>query len=255
MDLTINNRFIKKPVGRFPTSFNASNYIKDFIHDIRAPLTNTSLVAQNIYSETRKIAINNNIPLKKMEKIDSYVETIKSQVLSANKMIRDFSNVNSENNINASPHNLKKLLDRMITSYQQTNSYGVRTYELYYSIPEEIFFLDKIKMERIIENLLSNSTKFTDKGMIIIEVLKRDSNIIVIVKDSGIGISKEDISHVFKRGFCGNNELTISGSGIGLYNVKKFVELHSGIIEIGSIKGRGTAIKLSFPFMESHNPN
>jgi len=255
MDITINNRIIKKQSGRIIDSFNTSNYIKNFIHDIRAPLTNTALIAQNIFAETRKIAKNNNLPLNNMKTIDSYVETIKSQVVSANKMIRDFSNVNSENNINATPHNLKQILERKITSYQQTNSYGIRTYELYYSIPEEIFFLDKIKMERIIENLLSNSTKFTDNGMIIIEVLKKNSKIIIIVKDSGIGIAKEDVPHVFKHGFCGNNNRTISGSGIGLYNVKNFVKLHKGKIEIGSIKGKGTAIKMSFPFLESHNQN
>ena len=143
----------------------------------------------------------------------------------------------------------------MISSYQQTNSHGKRIYELHYPIEDEVFFFDKIKMIRMIENLLSNSTKFTEKGMIITQVTKKDDMVSICVKDSGIGIPKDDIPHIFEHGFYGHNNKTIHGSGIGLFNVKKFVHLHNGTIDVGSIENKGTAIRLNFPFINPHKEN
>ncbi len=73
------------------------------------------------------------------------------------------------------------------------------------------------------------------------------------VKDSGIGISKEDLPHIFDRFFRVKGKATrhITGSGLGLALVKEVVEAHQGFIDVESSPEVGTSVTLSFPLAKS----
>lgn len=117
-------------------------------------------------------------------------------------------------------------------------------------IPKKIIACDPDKVERVLLNLLSNAIKFTkSKGEIFVSVRNRKDLVIISVKDSGIGIKKEDLKIMFQRFRQVNKSLTREneGSGIGLSLVKQLVELHDGNIDIESEYGKGSEFIIELP--------
>ncbi len=117
-------------------------------------------------------------------------------------------------------------------------------------IEEKIVSVDPDKIERIMLNLLSNATKFTNKnGKVSVNIYEQPKKIQISVKDNGIGIPYDKTKDIFDRftqvdnTFIKNNE----GSGIGLSIVKSFVEMHSGTISVNSQVGVGTEFIIEFP--------
>ncbi|MGL6175161.1 MAG: ABC transporter substrate binding protein [Cellulosilyticaceae bacterium] len=110
--------------------------------------------------------------------------------------------------------------------------------------------IDREKIERVILNLLSNAIKFTPKGGNISVSIERASDQVKIsIEDSGIGIDKDKVDKVFSKFYQVDNELTRpgEGSGIGLYIVKKLIELHEGEVTLSSTKGEGTTFVILLP--------
>ncbi|KKR14817.1 MAG: Sensory transduction histidine kinase [Candidatus Falkowbacteria bacterium GW2011_GWA2_39_24] len=92
--------------------------------------------------------------------------------------------------------------------------------------------LDKNKMRQVILNLIDNSIKYTQEGGIIIDTKIVNSKLQILIKDTGGGMSKEDLAKLFEsfsRGITGSQSYT-EGTGLGLYIAKKFVEIHNGKI-------------------------
>jgi len=123
-------------------------------------------------------------------------------------------------------------------------------------IEERVIACDYDKIERIMLNLVSNAIKFTPKGgKIEVTIKDESSNILIIVKDTGIGIEKQKIDTIFQRFVQVNNLCTgkNEGSGIGLALVKSLVELHNGKIWAESELGVGTTIYVRLPSKSLEN--
>lgn len=107
---------------------------------------------------------------------------------------------------------------------------------------------DKDKLKQVFINLISNALKFTEiDGEISINLYDDNKNIIVEVKDNGIGIKKEDLSFIFERLYRGDKSRNeIEGSGIGLTIAKNILLLHSASIDVESKNGEGTSFKVCF---------
>ena len=102
-------------------------------------------------------------------------------------------------------------------------------------------------------NIVSNAVKYTPEGgKLEIKTYLNGGLANLIVKDSGIGISNEDLPHIFDRFFRVKGKATrhITGSGLGLSLVKEVVDAHQGYIEVDSIPEEGTTFTLSFPLAE-----
>ncbi len=117
-------------------------------------------------------------------------------------------------------------------------------------VEEKIMSFDADKMERIILNLLSNAIKFTKPGgNIYVNIKDKGDSIIISVRDTGIGIPEKEIGKIFGRfaqvdkTFNRNRE----GSGIGLYIVKSFVEMHGGTISVTSKINEGSKFIINIP--------
>ena len=76
---------------------------------------------------------------------------------------------------------------------------------------------------------------------------KEDNNVKVIIEDNGIGISDENLSHIFDRFYRVSQSRAAKGSGLGLSIVKEIVEAHEGQIKIESKLGKGTKLEVSLP--------
>jgi len=110
--------------------------------------------------------------------------------------------------------------------------------------------IDKLKIGQVISNLVDNAIKYTQKGEIDIEARKTDSIIRISVKDTGEGLTAEELKMVFEgftRGAAGI-AYWIEGAGLGLYIAKKYVDLHNGKIRVESGgKGKGSIFYIELP--------
>jgi signal transduction histidine kinase len=109
---------------------------------------------------------------------------------------------------------------------------------------------DLIRLEQVLNNLVSNAIKYSPNGGTI-EISGRGSpdEVIVTVSDTGVGISYEELPHVFERFFRGARERHqgTPGAGLGLYLSKAIVEAHGGRIWAESEPGEGTTFSFAIP--------
>lgn len=115
---------------------------------------------------------------------------------------------------------------------------------------EKIIAFDLEQIERVILNLLSNSIKFNKvDGNIFVYISSDNEYVNISIKDTGIGIPKDEIETLFDRFKIINNRFTKvnEGSGIGLFIVKELVDIHKGKITVKSDLGEGTEFIVSLP--------
>ncbi|HEY2567230.1 MAG TPA: ATP-binding protein [Candidatus Aquirickettsiella sp.] len=122
-----------------------------------------------------------------------------------------------------------------------------------------LIITDRIKLKRLVLNLLANAIKFTKKGKVSLEINllaieKNQAKIEILISDTGIGIPEDKLDKIFDRFYRAHPsyEAQYTGYGIGLFLVKKSVELLGGEIKVSSEEGKGSCftVFLTFPFAE-----
>jgi len=110
---------------------------------------------------------------------------------------------------------------------------------------------DQDRLIQVVINLISNAVKFTDAGSIVCSVRQRDSELLVSVTDSGIGIAPDDQSKVFEKFKQVGDTLTDKpkGTGLGLPICKEIVEYHGGKIWVESAPGQGSTFSFTLPLL------
>ncbi len=120
--------------------------------------------------------------------------------------------------------------------------------------------VDVVRVREVIDNLLSNSVKYTKAGYIEVSITEDDASIAFSIKDTGIGIKKEDQALLFKKfsrveNYIGGEEGSIvrpGGTGLGLYVAKTIVDAHSGTLTVESEIGKGSTFTFTIP---KHQPS
>lgn len=113
--------------------------------------------------------------------------------------------------------------------------------------------IDKQRTSQIVVNLLTNALKFTPPGgKVSVEVKEEQRTAVIVVSDTGTGISEADLPFIFERFYRvdKSRDRQSGGSGIGLTIVKKLVEAHGGTIRIESRVGQGTCAVINLPKIE-----
>jgi signal transduction histidine kinase len=224
-----------------------SEFVSIVSHQLRTPVTAikgySSLILENAFGEITK-------PVREaVEKI-----FISSDRLAG--MITDFLNISKIEQgtmtYSFSSVDLGKMLKELVDDFNVAA--GKKKIDLSLSIPEQETFLvtaDEGKIRQILSNLIDNAIKYTPMGKVHVSIEHSPDRTKVIVKvtDSGIGLSQDDIQHLFgkfARGAHGQKVFT-DGSGLGLYVAKKMLEAHKGKIWVDSPgvgKGSTFAIEL-----------
>ncbi len=115
---------------------------------------------------------------------------------------------------------------------------------------------DKERIRQAIVNLVHNAIKFSHPaGRITLSTRADNESVIVNVSDTGIGISKEDLSHVFERFYKADKARSRDGSGLGLAIAKHTVQAHGGNIWARSEEGKGSTFSLSLPIKANPSAN
>jgi len=120
----------------------------------------------------------------------------------------------------------------------------------------EPVYVDRDMWEKIVLNLLSNAFKFTFEGQVTVSLHENGNAVELIVSDTGTGIPKEEVPHLFERfhRIRGARARTHEGSGIGLALVHELVHLHSGTVQVESEVDCGTTFTVTIPLGTAHLP-
>src|SRR6185369_11787678 len=120
-----------------------------------------------------------------------------------------------------------------------------------------VLVADEGQVERALHNLMANAVKFTPAGgRIDISTRSDNGQVVIAVRDTGVGVADDDQDGLFSRFFAsksGPRRETL-GTGLGLYIVKQIVDGHDGSVGVMSMQGRGTTFTMRFP-VESRGSN
>ncbi len=162
---------------------------------------------------------------------------------------------NDKLQLNEAPAYLTKMAQKLNELFHPVMKQGELDFDIQLNLPHPHVLCDEGKLQRILVNVINNEVKFTPKGgqirLSITDHLSDDNSELYefLVQDTGIGISKEFLSHIFEAfeqepNTAVNNS---SGAGLGLSIVKKLVDLMNGMVVIDSTPGNGTSVKIMLP--------
>jgi PAS domain S-box-containing protein len=120
-------------------------------------------------------------------------------------------------------------------------------------IPKELPSIvgDRYRLSQVLKNLLVNALKFTDHGSISIKADKKEDYIIITIKDTGIGISKNEVRKIFNKfyqAYTGDDRKN-EGTGLGLFICKEILQKHGGKIWVKSTLGKGSTFFIQLPYL------
>lgn len=225
-----------------------SEYIANMSHELRTPI-NVMLGAIQLFELYTKGDMLNN-----REKMVKHMASMKQNCL---RILRLVNNLIDSTKIDAGfmqmelkNYNIVSVVEDITLSTSEFVK--LKNIDLIFDcdFEEMIIACDVDMVERIILNILSNAVKFTkNNGYIHVNVSKDEENIIISIKDNGIGIPKDKLCMIFERYKQVNKSFTREqeGSGIGLSLTKSLVEMHGGNIFVKSTLGEGSEFIIKLP--------
>lgn len=141
------------------------------------------------------------------------------------------------------------LVKENFTFYQKLAQHKGLTYNFVSDLEGRELLFDKKYLDLIVNNLISNAFKYTEKGNITVGLHLRDNNLVFEVSDTGVGIAMDKQTKIFERFFQIDGDRI--GSGIGLSLVLRLAELHHGSVTVDSKEGEGSTFTVLLPQDES----
>ncbi len=226
-------------------NMNKTDFLSNISHELRTPLA-------SIISSIDEIK-NYNLPPEFKDTINDIVDSSSSlldivgNVIDINKIENKVYDIKEKN------YSIKETVEKLIK--MNTKKYNKENVIFKYFISESTpqnLFGDKTKIKEIINNVLDNSFKYTDKGSISLtinsEIVSDICNLIIEIKDTGIGIKSEDLNKIF-NGSDVDNEINsdVDRDGLGLLVTKNLVSLLGGTITVSSYYGSGSVFTIKIP--------
>lgn len=226
-------------------NMNKTDFLSNISHELRTPLA-------SIISSIDEIK-NYNLPPEFKDTINDIVDSSSSlldivgNVIDINKIENKVYDIKEKN------YSIKETVEKLIK--MNTKKYNKENVIFKYFISESTpqnLFGDKTKIKEIINNVLDNSFKYTDKGSISLtinsEIVSDICNLIIEIKDTGIGIKSEDLNKIF-NGSDIDNEINsdVDRDGLGLLVTKNLVSLLGGTITVSSYYGSGSIFTIKIP--------
>jgi len=221
-----------------------TNFLSNMSHELRTPL-NSVIALSGVLN--RRLA--NKIPADEY----SYLEVIErngKHLLSLINDILDISRIESgKEEVELSKFNSKNLISDVVSMIEPQAVQ--KSIELIHKTGGNDLILtgDIDKCRHILQNLIGNAVKFTEKGQVEISSEQFDNSIKITVTDTGIGISENHLIHIFDefRQADSGTSRRFGGTGLGLAIAKKYANLLGGTIEVKSTLGEGSSFSLILP--------
>ncbi len=238
-----------------------SNFFANISHEFRTPLT-------LILSPLKQIMSDNEIdnPQKYYEVMYRNASRLKKLI----NQILDLSKLEAGRmELQTSPVNIISILKTLVLSFSSLAESKNISLNFNYEFEKIVAYIDNEKLEKIINNLLSNTLKFTPKGGIVNVSILVTSNgkpqnsqsfdfnsrfIEITIEDNGNGIPADHLENIFNRFYQSDDSHTrdYEGTGIGLALVKELVDVHKGYIRVESKVGEGSKFTVQLPLGKDH---
>ena len=217
-----------------------NDFISHMSHEFKTPLAGISIGADMIAEKGDKMTL---------DQITKVAQSIKEQSTRLNKDVSSVllnAMVDEKQKIVMQLFNLAEVINEEIDAFKfPLNNIGAKV-ETHFNSGQTIITGDRMLWQKVIANLLDNSLKFSKESLLIsIRITEAIPNKIVLeFSDNAVGISTEDLPHIFEKFYRSDyqNKSNIQGFGLGLSFVKKVVEMHGGTIKASSEQGKGTSI-------------
>lgn len=187
------------------------------------------------------------------------LETVYDNAVRLNNMIHRTLELqhledNDENLLILSNFDVVEFCKGVFEAFKENN--GQKKFVFHSSCPQLLIEADAVKFESVITNLLSNACKYSDDGSTIsLGINARDNEVEITVSDDGVGIAEIDQPLMFQRMFRAPSTSKLhEGTGLGLYLIKKYLELMKGNITLYSREEQGTSFIVTLPISEKKLP-
>lgn len=226
-------------------------FYTNITHELRTPLT-------LILGPLEDLLADKTLSARQANKI-SLVRDSANRLLNLINQILEFRKTETENRkLKVAYNNLAVLVQEIGIKYKELNQNPNVDIQIKADGAEGKLYYDREIITIIIDNLMSNALKYTPKGTITLGIGNREENGVkyttISVEDTGHGISKESLNHIFERYYQGQGKYQASGSGIGLALVKSLADLHQATIEVESEVEKGSRFTLKL-LTENTYPN
>lgn len=217
-----------------------SLYVSSVSHDLKIPLTSIKIFTELILKDKTYLSDKIKDHLNIIEGETDRLASLVSDILDLSRIEKGIKRYDKK------LLSLNKIVTDLISvlKVQIENKGFLFRYEL--SDFEDLIFADEYALKQAMENLISNSLKYSRQNRnLFIRTYSSNNFVVIEVEDSGIGISESDQRKIFDPYFRVENDS--SGVGLGLYIVKYIMDSHDGVIEVNSIPVQGTTVALKFP--------
>ncbi len=220
-----------------------SQLFAEISHELRTPLT----AVQGFVEAIRDGMVQDKALLER------YLDTIYTQTVHISRLVDDILSLSRLESgsitVEKLPVDLAVLAQGVVTSLEAVANNKKTSLLLEKRTETAIVIGDVDRMEQIIRNLLKNAIRATENGIIRIGVETRQDEVLLTIEDTGVGISPDDLPHIWDRFYQTKNQRGNQerGTGLGLVIAKKLVQLQGGRISVTSQLGKGTTFSISFP--------
>lgn len=221
-----------------------SNFLNQIGHELRTPLTSLMSYADILHSQGERLPAD--IREQATNTIFEQGETLGMII---NHLIEVTELESGLLSLNPQPTDLRTTVSKALTEINQPNTTNIR---LAFDQNPTVASVDSTYLTRAVKALILNAIRYSPAdGEVTIAVKAQGHWALVSVTDQGMGISEQDLPHIFERFYRGTpvdsegNLIDVRGTGIGLFLVKTVVEAHQGIIDVESTLGEGSTFTIS----------
>jgi two-component system, OmpR family, phosphate regulon sensor histidine kinase PhoR len=225
------------------------HFIGNVSHELRTPLAGIKAVVETLQDgaiDDRRTA------LDFLDRIDHEVDNL-TQIV--NELIEISRLESGKADLRRQPFDLNQLI-RQVMNHLEPQAERKKI-SLISDLQEHQALLnaDRDRLRQVVTNILHNAIKFTPEGgKITLSTRATPAEVTVAVTDTGIGISREDLPHIFERFFKADRSRSAEGSGLGLAIARHIVQAHGGEIRVQSQEGRGSTFSFTLPLKADEKP-
>ncbi|OIO35103.1 MAG: hypothetical protein AUJ18_00535 [Candidatus Hydrogenedentes bacterium CG1_02_42_14] len=217
-----------------------SQFLANMSHELRTPMN--SIIG---YSEVLLDGLDGDLSDEQRDDVDAILRSAEHLLKLINEIL-DLSKIEAGHmKVDIGEHKLAPIIDEIMTIINpQIKKKGLSA--VVKTDDALIIRADRDRIKQIIMNLVSNAVKFTDHGSVSVTVSRRNEFAVVEVRDTGIGIPKEEIKKIFEEFHQADGKSTrkYGGTGLGLTIARRFSELMGGRIEAESEDGKGSIFRV-----------
>ena len=217
-------------------------FVSDASHELRTPLAVIQSRADVLFQKPEATIQDRALDISVISKETRRLSKLVTNLLT---LARSDSN---QVEIAKTQFALEEVVQDVVEQYEDIADFQGK--KIYATVKNKISFIgDKERIHQLLVILVDNSIKFTmEGGEIQLLAMERTNSVIIQVKDTGIGIPKEELSKIFNRFYQVEQSRTNrEGTGLGLSIAKWIVEKHDGVIKVDSTLENGTTFEISFP--------